>query len=375
MSETADVQRCTFRIASADGVELAVHHYHSGRGAARGTVILVHGLLATSEIFDVPGGKCFSLARALAEGGFHVVTYDQRGAGDSTAGSPDFGLFEHALVDLPAVIEFAVHLDAHAPGPIVLGGHSLGGLLIYLQQIAARRLDEQRVGPWVQSIFTIAGPASFDTAWSPWNLIARGGHDLVRRLDPDSDGMVTRAEFVAGQTQLCWPVLGRLVRPAAVGFVIRLGCAFPLLAPLLLHAPLPTFIYGRKDFAPKCFAEILRSRVLDAASRQILDELVVATRSGGRLTLDAFGTPLSIPDDLPTLRGIRLLTVTSAGDALVPFQSVQEAHKWLPGRSVLTEQAYGIDSGHAGYLFRPGLCDRVAQDILAFCAATGNAPD
>ncbi len=360
----------THRLDTSPGTTLAVHEYDPSTEPNGRTVVLVHGLLSSSEIFDVPGLEHPSLARHFARRGFRVFTYDQRGTGDSVAASSDFGLAEHALVDLPTVLDFALERSAIQADRLVVGGHSLGGLLIYVQQIAARGALPGSFGPAVRRVFAVASPASFDPRYRPWNLIARGGHALVRRLDQNGDGMISRNEFVAGQSQLRWPLLGRIVGPGVIRASIRLGVAVPWLSWGLQRAPLPTFIYGRQDFTARGFWWLLQSRALDAASRRLLDEVVDATHREGRVEVRHESGTITLPDDLAGLEDLRVLTMSSRGDALVPPESVRAVHEALPGgRHLLTEEAFGVASGHAGYLFRPGLADPVGETLVTFCEA------
>jgi pimeloyl-ACP methyl ester carboxylesterase len=83
------------------------------------TVVLAHGWTLTRE----------SWAPVVRELQFHrevrVVTYDQRGHGRSTWGSAKAMSIKALADDLAAVIE------ATAPtGPLVLGGHSMGGMTV-----------------------------------------------------------------------------------------------------------------------------------------------------------------------------------------------------------------------------------------------------
>jgi pimeloyl-ACP methyl ester carboxylesterase len=64
---------------------LQARRYSPERDAHPGlAIILVHGLLSSADIYDVPGLETIGLARHLQAAGFTVVSYDQRGAGEST---------------------------------------------------------------------------------------------------------------------------------------------------------------------------------------------------------------------------------------------------------------------------------------------------
>ncbi len=108
--EAAPVSR---RTVEGDGVRLAV----TERGdRAAPTVLLVHGFPDTQGLWSL-------VAPQLAER-FHVVTYDLRGAGESSVPSgPHPYSFEHLAADAAAVIE------ATSPDrPVHLVGHDWGAI-------------------------------------------------------------------------------------------------------------------------------------------------------------------------------------------------------------------------------------------------------
>ena len=105
-------------IRTRDGLELVRRDWPSGD--ARGTIVVVHGL---GEHI----GRYAHVAARLNAGGWSVVGYDQRGHGASPGERGRIGSGEDLLADLAAVID-AVRSE-HA-GPLVLLGHSLGGLVV-----------------------------------------------------------------------------------------------------------------------------------------------------------------------------------------------------------------------------------------------------
>jgi alpha-beta hydrolase superfamily lysophospholipase len=86
---------------------------------ARGTVVIVHGL------GEHIGRHAHVAARLNAEG-WSVVGHDQRGHGASEGPRGALGHADDFLADLALVIDLA--RSRHA-GPLVLLGHSLGGLI------------------------------------------------------------------------------------------------------------------------------------------------------------------------------------------------------------------------------------------------------
>jgi len=104
-------------LETADGLSLHVHEWP--RDEARGTVLIVHGL---GEHI----GRYEHVAAHLLRGGHHVVGYDQRGHGDSAGARGRLNRPDDLLHDLAHVID-AVRV--RFPGPLVLLGHSMGGLV------------------------------------------------------------------------------------------------------------------------------------------------------------------------------------------------------------------------------------------------------
>ncbi|WP_306967394.1 alpha/beta fold hydrolase [Streptomyces afghaniensis] len=102
-------------VVTDDGARLTV--YTDGSSRAGVTVILSHGFLMTADAWRIQ-------ARELSARGLRVVRYDQRAHGASAAGEAA-PTVDRLGADLAAVI------NATAPGgPIVLAGHSMGGMAI-----------------------------------------------------------------------------------------------------------------------------------------------------------------------------------------------------------------------------------------------------
>ncbi len=101
--------------------ELPLHlRQWSVRGAGHGTVLLVHGL---GEHI----GRYEHLAERLNAAGWHVAGYDQRGHGASAGARGAIAQPDSLLSDLACVIDA---LRSEPPQPLVLLGHSMGGLVV-----------------------------------------------------------------------------------------------------------------------------------------------------------------------------------------------------------------------------------------------------
>ena len=106
------------------------------------TVVLVHGFTARHEEF--------ALQRRTLLGRARVVLYDQRGHGASGWGDPRHADLDQLGRDLGAVLE------RHAPtGPVVLLGHSMGGMTV----MALARQRPELFGTRVVGVFLLATSA------------------------------------------------------------------------------------------------------------------------------------------------------------------------------------------------------------------------
>jgi pimeloyl-ACP methyl ester carboxylesterase len=121
------VARRTTAVRTDDGALL--HAVADGSGDAPVTLVLAHGWTLAQAAWDDVAALLWP---RVAEGRLRLVRYDQRGHGRSTWGSSDPVSIDRLGTDLGAV------LDRLAPtGPVVLGGHSMGGMTVLC--LAAQR--------------------------------------------------------------------------------------------------------------------------------------------------------------------------------------------------------------------------------------------
>lgn len=125
-------------VTTTDGVQLNVEL--DSPDAAGPTVVLVHGFTARLEEW--------MLQRETLHGR-RVLAYDHRGHGRSGWGEPARATLDQLAEDLRTVI------DAHAPGKVVLVGHSMGGMTL---MAFARRYPEL-IGTRVVGAFLLATSA------------------------------------------------------------------------------------------------------------------------------------------------------------------------------------------------------------------------
>jgi len=135
-------------VSTADGLALPLTVGPAPAGTPRGTVLIVHGL-------GEHAGRYAHVMAHLAAQGWASLAFDQRGHG--RAPGPRGGIpAPHSLLDdLGRVL---AHARATLPGPLVLLGHSLGGL------IAARHVAEglaPQPAPWWQPVdaLVLSSPA------------------------------------------------------------------------------------------------------------------------------------------------------------------------------------------------------------------------
>lgn len=329
---------------------LMVRHYAPSTDAfAGGAVVLVHGLSSSADIWDVPGLEAVSLARALQAAGLRVITFDQRGAGQSTTATWRFTLGDLAHGDLPAVIgAVGTRLGIDR---IVLGGHSLGGL-IWLRWL--QRRPDVTLAPRVVGGFAIASPAVFDPADPPWSALVRRGRGFIAAIDRDGDAIVSREEFVASQIELDWPWARPVFRPSGIRIALGLGGRSSLAAGLLRISPFPTLIYRPGDFDNGTFRRVLASTALDKTSAALL--------------LDLYE---QIPKDSPPAASAPLpldvLCIGSTDDRFIPLKTVMGFAAAFRSADVrATETVFGAPSGHVGYFFKATLRPKVFGAVTTY---------
>lgn len=112
-------------LQSPSGASLALRH-EATRGVPRGILLISHGLAEHSARYA-------AFAARLAAEGFHVYAHDHRGHGFTSAPDAPRGQFApkggigRVIADMRAVRD---HAAARHPGlPVVLFGHSMGGLM------------------------------------------------------------------------------------------------------------------------------------------------------------------------------------------------------------------------------------------------------
>lgn len=164
-------------VTAEDGVQLSVHEYGARTGIAA-TVVLAHGYVQSSALWN---GQVRDLVEARPD--LRVVTYDHRGHGRSHRTTRDRATIEQLGRDLARV------LDEVAPeGPVVVGGHSMGGMtLMALAELHPELFGDRVLG--AAFVATSAGGLA-DVSWGLPAPVSRA----VKRLMPLLNEQMVKAE-------------------------------------------------------------------------------------------------------------------------------------------------------------------------------------
>ncbi|MCU1673082.1 MAG: Pimeloyl-ACP methyl ester carboxylesterase [Frankiales bacterium] len=190
----APVQGRTRTVPAEDGVELAVTEHGSQDAAV--TVVLAHGYVQSSALWS---GQVRDLLAARPD--LKVVTYDHRGHGASGRSTASTSNLEQLARDLERV------LDSVAPtGPVVLAGHSMGGMTIMALAEQAPELFGDRV-----KAVAFVGTSSGRLAEVTWGLPAPAAR-VVKALLPRLNEKARRDEL-KGKTRKPGAVDARLLFP------------------------------------------------------------------------------------------------------------------------------------------------------------------
>jgi alpha-beta hydrolase superfamily lysophospholipase len=255
-------------LTTADGLSLHLQHWPAPAGA-RGTVQIVHGL---GEHI----GRYAAVAAALNAAGWNVVGHDQRGHGRSQGARGAMPRADALLADLALVID-----ALRAPGPWVLLGHSLGGL------VAARFVAEALAAapsPWSRAVdgLVLSSPALDPGLGATQRLLLA----LLGPLAPDlALGNGLKPEWVSRdpavvRAYVADPKVHDRVTPRLVRFIVDAGgvvqsCAARWRLPtLLLWAGADRCVAprGSAAFAAAGPASVLTAQAFPGLAHEILNE-------------------------------------------------------------------------------------------------------
>jgi alpha-beta hydrolase superfamily lysophospholipase len=249
-------------ILAADGTRLSRRRWHTTT-AARGTVLIVHGLGEHS-------GRYGHVADSLVARGWRVTAYDQRGHGTSDGVRGRIRRDDDLLTDLAAVLDAE---RAAFPGPLTLLGHSMGGLVAaQFVADAVRPVDaliltspalDPRLTGWQRLQLRVASALAPDLA------IGNGLRSRFLSHDPDVVRAYDADPLVHDR------VTARLVRFIADGGAhVRSRAAVWQVPTLLLWAGDDRIVapVGSAAFAARAPRAVVTAECFDALWHEILNE-------------------------------------------------------------------------------------------------------
>jgi pimeloyl-ACP methyl ester carboxylesterase len=286
-------------VRADDGVELHVE-VEKASDAAPVTVVFSHGLALEQ-------GSWHYQRRDLADIGT-LVFWDQRGHGRSGRGTPEHATIDQLGADLLAV------LDATAPtGPIVLVGHSMGGMTIMALADAYPELFGDRV-VGVALISTSPGKLAEVSLGVP----AAAGRAL-RKMAPKALAALNR-------------------RPGLVAGGRKLG------------ADVEFVLTKRYSFATDVPPSLVRfvTRMHDQTPLDVLAELFPAFDSHDKL------------EALDVLNGVETLILAGEQDVMTPADHSRDMVEEVPGAELVVVP----DAGHMIMLEHHALVSEHVRDLV-----------
>lgn len=295
-------------VVADDG--LALHaEVDEPAGGARGrpTVVLVHGYALTLDAWH------FQRAALRAE--HRLVLYDQRSHGRSGRSKPEHATFDQLGRDLACVIE-----QLGDGGPVVLVGHSMGGITIL--ELAAQR--PELFGPVVVGVALVA---TISEAYTMENLGLTGSAArLLHRMAPP---------LVA--------TMARTPRLIESGRRASSGVALVLTKRLAFGGPVPDEYV---DFVDQMLAATPFEVVADFFPNFSLVDNIEALR-----TLDTVDTVI----------------VCGTNDAITPVDNSRRMAEWVPGARLVEVEG----AGHMVPIESHAEVTEAIEDLLAAVEAHG----
>jgi pimeloyl-ACP methyl ester carboxylesterase len=293
-------------VIADDGVPL---HVEVDEADSSLTVVFVHGYALNLD--------CWHFQRAAFRGLVRTVFYDQRSHGRSGRGSITEGTIDQLGRDLKSVI------DAVVPdGPVVLVGHSMGGMTI----VAFAEQHPELFGD------KIAGVALISTT--------AGGLDPSRLLFP-----MVPSRIGAGLTGGTIRTLARGHR--AVDGVRRLGRSIATVAT-------DAFAFG--DAVPAGYVEFVDD-MLSATPFQVVAEFFPGFRE-----FDKF-------DQVGILGEVPTTIICGTNDKLTSVGHSRKLHSRIPGSTLVECEG----AGHMAILERHGQVNAALDQLLAAASSAADA--
>ncbi|GHF88249.1 alpha/beta hydrolase [Amycolatopsis bartoniae] len=303
----------TCTVAADDGTPLAVSEVDPEEGKPELTVVGVHGFALSQRSWYFQRRALASLALPRVR----QVYYDHRGHGLSGAADAGSSTIEQLARDLDAVLRSVV-----PEGPIVLLGHSMGGMVIMeLAQQNPELFAERVCG--VAFLATAAGEVG-----------SRGlPRSLLSKYNPLTRGVGGLAGWQPGLVEFVRAAGGQLTRPA----VRRLS-------------------FGSRD---------VPSEVVDF----LLEMLAVTPVRGLVNFVDTLGSHNRYAA-LAGLKHAHVLVLGGDADRFTPYSHAERIAAELPD----AELARVRGAGHMVQLEQPELVNSHVIDLLQKCAGVEEAP-
>ncbi|GAB94097.1 pimeloyl-ACP methyl ester carboxylesterase [Kineosphaera limosa] len=276
----------------------------------RPTIVLSHGYCLSSRAWVFQ-------RRALREAGYRVVLWDQRGHGRSGTGEPD----SYDIAQLGSDLEHV--LAAVVPtGPIVLVGHSMGGMTMMSLALNFPEVVSQRV---VGAAFVATSPGNLAGTTYGIPLLGR----FISRLAPPTTVLLSgRQGLVDGTIRATRDVVDLLVDWGSFG------------------SPVPMSI------------------------AQLTTDMIFGTRMD---VISAFMPKFEAMDQREALQrfdGIEALVLSGMQDRLTPPSHSDEIVRHLPG----AEHVLIPDAGHVIMLEHPDVLNEQLLALAERATRSGATP-
>jgi pimeloyl-ACP methyl ester carboxylesterase len=304
----------TYPVITDDGIELSVEEVDPAAGGRpEVTVVFVHGFALSRRSWHF---QRRALAR-LTEPRVRQVLYDHRSHGESGRANEASSTIDQLGTDLGEVID-----KANIEGPIVLVGHSMGGMTIMaLAEQRPELFREQVCG--VALIGTSAGEVGKSGLPRP----------LLSRYNPVTRGLGRLADWQPGLVELVRASGGQLTRRAVRSLAFGSRDVSPSLVDFLLELLNATPVRVLADFVETLGTH---NRYAALAGLKHAHVLVI---SGDADRITQFSHAERIAAELPDAELVR---VSGAGH-MVMFEQPELVNDHLV--MLLQQCAYGFGSG------------------------------
>ncbi len=267
LTQRLSISRPTASSLQGEAGQLALYDWVLPEAKPLGTVLLVHGL-------GEHAGRYGELAAHLHQWGFAVRAYDQQGHGQSEGARGDMLRAGSLQADLCRVIDDTRQRPALANTPLILLGHSMGGLVV------ARTLAE-RLRPVDAAVLSSPALGAFPNFFQKMLLASLPRVLPHLRVD---NGLKT--EFVARDPDVVKaykadPMVHRRISAGLAAWILTQGDQTLRDAPqwqvptLLLYAGQDKLVNAQASayFAQSAPADVVQAQCFEAMYHEIFNDL------------------------------------------------------------------------------------------------------